>query len=293
MNIRKSPLAGTSGQPSLEELALIKQMSQRTLAAEEVYTFGVRLCDNQVDRDGERFPRETLEELAPLFVGKSGIFDHNWSAKGQAARIYRTQLVLEDGVLTAAGDPCCYLKGYAYMLRTPGSQELIAEIEGGIKREVSVGCAVKRAVCSICGQDIAQCPHEKGQEYDGRLCYADLLDAADAYEFSFVAVPSQPEAGVMHKSFGKGGCGVSDLERLGRKYLEDLRRDVICLGALADKSMDAGTLRTIVQKLGEEELLAMRRGYEKAAGQHYPLNTQLEYGETRSVPGDGDKAFLI
>ena len=97
----------------------------------------------------------------------------------------------------------------------------------------------------------------------------------------------------MPKSFGKGGCGVSDLERLGRKYLEDLRRDVICLGALADKSMDAGTLRTIVQKLGEEELLAMRRGYEKAAGQHYPLNTQLEYGETRSVPGDGDKAFLI
>ena len=67
----------------------------------------------------------------------------------------------------------------------------------------------------------------------------------------------------------------------------------ICLGALADKSMDAGTQRTIVQKLGEEELLAMRRGYEKAAGQHYPLNTQLEYGETRSVPGDGDKAFLI
>ena len=64
MNIRKSPLAGTSGQPSLEELALINQMSQRTLAAEEVYTFGVRLCDNQVDRDGERFPRETLEELA-------------------------------------------------------------------------------------------------------------------------------------------------------------------------------------------------------------------------------------
>ena len=290
MNIRKSPLAGTSGQPSLEELALINQMSQRTLAAEEVYTFGVRLCDNQVDRDGERFPRETLEELAPLFVGKSGIFDHNWSARGQAARIYRTQLVLEDGVLTAAGDPCCYLKGYAYMLRTPGSQELIAEIEGGIKREVSVGCAVKRAVCSICGQEIAQCPHEKGQEYDGRLCYADLLDAADAYEFSFVAVPSQPGAGVMRKGFGSGG---SELERLGRKYLEDLRRDVICLGALADERMDAGTLRSIVQKLGAQELLAMRRSYEKAAGQRYPLNTQLEYGEARSVPEDGDKAFLI
>lgn len=161
MNIRKSPQAGTSGQPSLEELALINQLSQRTLAAEEVYTFGVRLCDNQVDRDGERFPLQTLEELAPMFLGKSGIFDHDWSAKGQAARIYRTQIVQEDGVLTAAGDTYCYLKGYAYMLRTPGCQDLIAEIEGGIKREVSVGCSVRRAVCSICGQDMPSAPTKR------------------------------------------------------------------------------------------------------------------------------------
>jgi len=290
MKLQKSPLAGTSGQPAPEELTLINRLSQRELGAEEVYTFGVRLCDNQVDRDGERFPRETLEELAPMFVGKSGIFDHNWSAKGQAARIYRTQIVQEDGVLTAAGDAYCYLKGYAYMLRTPGSQDLIAEIEGGIKREVSVGCSVKRAVCSICGQEIAQCPHEKGCEYDGRLCFAELLDAADAYEFSFVAVPAQPNAGVMQKQYGGTS---SELERLGKKYLENLRGDVIRLGALADRSMDAGTLRAIVQKLGEDELLAMRRGYEKAAGKCYPLKTQLEYGETRPEPQDGDQAFRI
>ena len=68
---------------------------------------------------------------------------------------------------------------------------------------------------------------------------------------------------------------------------------MIRLGALADKSMDAGTLRTIVQKLGEEELLAMRRGYEKAAGKRYPLHTQLEYGEGRPASQDGDAVFLI
>ena len=52
-------------------------------------------------------------------------------------------------------------------------------------------------------------------------------------------------------------------------------------------------MRTIVQKLGEEELLAMRRGYEKAAGKRYPLHTQLEYGEGRPASQDGDAAFLI
>ena len=60
--------------------------------------FDVHLCDNEIDRDGERFPRATLEELAELFVGKSGIFDHEWTAKGQAARIYRTEIVEEEGV---------------------------------------------------------------------------------------------------------------------------------------------------------------------------------------------------
>ena len=31
------------------------------------------------------------------------------------------------------------------MVRTQGNRDLIAEIEGGIKKEVSVGCAVERA----------------------------------------------------------------------------------------------------------------------------------------------------
>ena len=56
-----------------EELALINQFAKTDLTEEQVYTFSVRLCDNEVDRDGERFEPETLEELAGLFVGKCGI----------------------------------------------------------------------------------------------------------------------------------------------------------------------------------------------------------------------------
>ena len=33
----------------------------------------------------ERFATEDLERLGELFLGKSGIFDHQWSAKGQTA----------------------------------------------------------------------------------------------------------------------------------------------------------------------------------------------------------------
>ena len=72
MNIRKEADVQASGQVSEEDLLLINRLTRRELKAEEVYTFAVRLCDNDIDRDGEKFARETLEELGSLFVGVSG-----------------------------------------------------------------------------------------------------------------------------------------------------------------------------------------------------------------------------
>ena len=86
-----------------EELQAINRYAKAELTEDQVYTFSVRLCDNEVDRDMERFATEDLERLGELFLGKSGIFDHQWSAKGQTARIYRTEVVREPGVVTAAG----------------------------------------------------------------------------------------------------------------------------------------------------------------------------------------------
>jgi len=186
-----------------EDMAQINRFTMEELTADQVFTFAVRLCDNQVDRDQERFPRKTLEELARLFVGKSGIFDHSWTAKGQSARIYRAEVAEEPGQKTAAGDGYCYLRGYAYMLRTESNRDLIAEIEGGIKKEVSVGCAVAQCACSICGKELRVCGHRKGQIYEGKRCFGELLHATDAYEWSFVAVPAQPGAGVT-KSYAGG-----------------------------------------------------------------------------------------
>ena len=46
-----------------EELARINRFAKKELRAEEVYTFAVKLCDNEVDRDFERFDRAALEKL--------------------------------------------------------------------------------------------------------------------------------------------------------------------------------------------------------------------------------------
>lgn len=260
-----------------EELAYINQFSKTELTEEQVYVFSVRLCDNEVDRDFERFDATALERLGELFVGKSGIFDHQWSAKGQTARIYRTEVVREESMVTAAGDGYCWLKGWAYLLRTEKNQDLIAEIEGGIKKEVSVGCSMGRSVCSICGAENGACSHIRGETYDGRLCFTELRDPQDAYEWSFVAVPAQRNAGVL-KHFGQNGDGSAMLEKqaaLGRKYLAELRREVTRLAMLTDDGLDGKVFAKAVSRLDEPELQELKEAYEARMTKKFPSASQL------------------
>lgn len=196
-NILKSALV-TKQVMDEGELALINRQTLRPLKSEEVFVFRLAACNDQVDRDNERFTKEALEQMARLFVGRPVLMDHRWSAKSQTARVYAGQVEEKDGAAT--------LILRCYMPRTEGAQETIAAIEGGILRECSVGLAIGKAVCSICGTDQTEavCQHRGGREYDGKLCWFDLCDVEDAYEVSLCAVPSQPEAGVV-KSKRYGG----------------------------------------------------------------------------------------
>ncbi len=289
MQISKDAAIKGIGAPEDEELALINRLTRRELTADEVYTFALRLCDNDIDRDFERFDDGALDRLAELFVGAPGVFDHQWSAHGQTARIYRAEAVSEAGMCTADGRPYRFLKGWAYMMRTEENAALIAEIDGGIKREVSVGCAVERVVCSICGEPMDQCPHEKGEEYDGQVCHGVLTGAADAYEWSFVAVPAQRKAGVI-KSAGRR---LEDEARLGRKYLKSLRREMVRLAGIAEPEARHGLLEQVAGKLDEEELLGLIKLYQGRADRLLSGGVQLSYGE-QAVPQEiADGAFLI
>ena len=84
------------------------------------------------------------------------------------------------------------------MLRLDKNADLIKEIDGGIKKEVSISCSVGKRICSVCGGDRYEhpCGHVKGKSYGGIICCAILDEPTDAYEWSFVAVPAQTGAGV-------------------------------------------------------------------------------------------------
>ena len=227
------------------------------LKSEQVYCFSVLLCDNDVDRDYERFSDEALDRLAVMFKGRTGIFDHDHRSRGQTARIYDTEVRSYPDRKTMDGRAYRALIGFAYMVRTEDNKSLIAEIEGGIKKEVSVGCSVAKRICSVCGADGAKggCNHIKGRSYGGKLCYVELDEPLDAYEWSFVAVPAQRAAGVT-KVYGERevNAEIEKLRAAQESFCEDLRGDIIRLGCFV-KSADMGE----VDKLDVFALLELKK----------------------------------
>lgn len=196
--VKKSGSSRVVRSASPEDMEKINRLALVELAAEDVFTFDVIACDNQVDRDGEQFSDAALDKLAKLFVGKTVIFDHQWSAGNQTARIY-------DATVSEKASGLRQLRVSVYMLANDSTAALREAICGGILREVSVGCAVSKLTCSVCGTDYCTCGHRKGDSYNGVLCVVVLDEPTDAYELSFVAVPAQRGAGVT-KAAGATMC---------------------------------------------------------------------------------------
>lgn len=184
-----------------EDLALINSFSQKKLTKDDVFVFSVILCDNEIDRDFERFTVESIEKLAELFVGKTAIKNHSMNSEDQSARTFKTEVIRDEAKLNSLGEQYVYLKAYCYIPKIKKYEMLIEEIQTGIKKEVSIGCSVEKSVCSVCSKDVrlGACTHKKGRKYNGQLCYHELISPTDAYEWSFVAVPAQRNAGVTKK----------------------------------------------------------------------------------------------
>lgn len=278
----------------MEQSKLLEQLNRftrRKHTAQEVYMFDVILCDNEVDRDGECFTKQALETLCRRFEGVTGIFDHDPKSSRQTARIFATELVEDPARRTAYGAAYTYLKACAYMIRTDSNQDLIREIDGGIKKEVSVSCAAKTSRCSVCGSTGA-CAHEKGKVYGGRLCYRELEDISDVYEWSFVAVPAQVHAGVTKQYGASGG---EDPVRKALQAQLDAQQQAVALARqdarkqirqLLAATHSKGAAEAVMQSLEGMELArlyqykdALRRDFSRQCaaqlqpGEHAPLDS--------------------
>ena len=65
------------------------------------------------------------------------------------------------------------------------------------------------------------------------------------------------------------------------------------LGLLSGLDMEARDLRQMANALGAPQLERLKEAYARQAQQHYPLRTQLQYGQRQAEVKQGDAAFLI
>ncbi len=297
-----------------KELELINSHTTVPLTEEQVFCFTVTLCDNDIDRDSDRFTEKALEELSALFVGKTGISDHSMRSRDQMARIFHTYLSKDSTKKNALGEPYVALKARAYMLRTDVNSSLISEIEGGIKKEVSISCSMSESTCSICGADMKShaCKHIKGRSYNGKKCHAVLSHPTDAYEWSFVAVPAQPNAGVTKSFIPKEenklsepieiikalspGCYLSDdevqslksyISKLEKKaeeadsYKNHLTKEIERLALIALPKVNIKGFIGACESMNAEELRQLRQGLDAQVREKIPYGPQLKSAEAK------------
>lgn len=258
------------------------------------------MCDNEIDRDNECFSINSLKKLSNMFIGKTGIFDHNPKGINQNSRIFDAKVLLDENKLTKNNEVYHYIKADAYMLKIKSNQDLILEIDGGIKKEVSVGCSVEKTFCSICGKDLKAnfCNHKLGETYDNKICCKILENPLDAYEWSFVAIPSQINAGVIKnynnnlsfflngsvddnfihsiKNFNKNFINLSKgqinyiknyiniLEKkasVSEVYLQDLKQEIIRFNFLTGEKIKSSVLKNVIDKMDISELKDFKNSY--------------------------------
>ena len=280
------------------------------------------LCDNDIDRENERFSNEALEKLAELFVGKTGIIDHNASSENQTARIYTCKTEFVEKKLNKLKEPYKRLVAKAYMPKSNKNKDIILEIDSGIKKEVSVGCMVSKKTCSICGKNLTNesCSHVKGRRYkkDGisKICHVILDNPTDAYEWSFVAVPAQREAGVIKafiptqnggdikvediiKSLNSGESitlskeqsrklfdlidSLSKKAEIGNFYREELKNEVVKLSAMVQPEVSLKLMKSVAEKLDIEELKSFKDSFKSKLSHLIPSKPQLSTENTDSI----------
>lgn len=280
------------------DLEKIKEFTQTDIDENELFIFSVILCNNDIDRDFEKFSINSLNELKTLFVGKTGIKDHSMKASDQMARIFDTSVEKISNRKTLDGEPFYVLKAKAYMVKNKENESLIKEIEAGIKKEVSISCAMEKNVCSICGKNkrYERCNHINGKKYDNKLCFSVLSNAKDAYEWSFVAVPAQREAGVTKSfNFEKGKIDMNEITKclksendevviskkdaqnlysyiedieesakLGEEYKKSLYKELIKLCTKAFPELDIKTFKSVASIMTTKELLAFKDAFERS-----------------------------
>ncbi|MCP4640210.1 MAG: hypothetical protein GY851_07250 [bacterium] len=166
-----------------EALDEVNRFALRPLSREEVVTFSLDLCHNQVDRHFSRFPEDELEVISALVPGRPLLERHDLRGSLPRGTFFRSRLHRDDERVSVRPD--------VYVLRTQDNESFILNIEGGVYRDTSIGFSFRTPECSVCGKDLRTCDHVPGRSYGDDQCHYIMRGVLEVIEGSVVSSGSQ------------------------------------------------------------------------------------------------------
>lgn len=173
-------------------LAAINGYALKELTADEVYVRKCLLAHNAIDRDNERFPEGLLDNFATTLPGKSLLFGHDRRSYFPLGLFFAasTEVMTADQFKALTGEDARLpdgmtsvkvLWGWFYIVKTGSALDMIANIEAGVYRHVSIGftAADMNAV---------------KKEANGPVLYWEYVGPGEALEGSLVWLGAQPGA---------------------------------------------------------------------------------------------------
>lgn len=191
MNVKQFGMKTAGAEITPEMMAKINRFALKELAPDDVYVRRFLMAHNLIDRDNECFPPAMLDEFAATFPGKSMLEGHDRRSRpcGKWFDSYTEEMTPEQFTALTGETPrlplgatsCKVLWTWGYLLKTPGNEELIQAIDGGICNHCSLGFAAADL------KDVRTEPN-------GPALYREYISPGEALEGSLVWLGAQPGA---------------------------------------------------------------------------------------------------
>ncbi|WP_305046334.1 hypothetical protein [Geoalkalibacter sp.] len=269
-------------------LAKINRFALVDLAADQVFVRKQLLAHNGIDRDRERFPENLLEDFARSLPGKSVLYFHAKNSflplglyfDAQTEEISVEQfkaLTGEDPRLPAGRDQVKVLWAWYYVVKTPGVEEVLANIEGGVYRHWSLGFGASDLVAVK-------------EQVNGPTLYYEYVAPGEAHEGSLVwlgaqqGATSQKAAGSRPEHSEKGEKDMKKLlgllgALLGKSFSDDATEDAVFDAVKAHVAAKDTEISTLKGSLEDQKALA-------ALGKAYEDKQVAEYARLKALLGE-------
>lgn len=244
---------GKGADISEDQLAKVRKFTLNDIPADQLYARKMLLAHNAIDRDNERFSEKLLEDFVRTLPGKSLLIGHQWGppGKGLFFDAYLEEMDLK-AAMEATGEDLSLpegvpgfkaLMGWFYTTKTPEKEGLLADIDAGIVRHVSIGF------------NAANCL-KVSNEANGETLYWEYRGPGEAREGSLVWLGAQPGATIT-KSADADGADIEDDKKAKEKpKMKTLLKKL----GLGDDATEDQALNVLNQKFarlnGVEEMIA-------------------------------------